>query len=127
MEQEAWVVAMALDELRLGKATHVTLDAGPVLLYRTDERVYAIGNRCTHQGAPLDRGPIRVGGSLSTVTCPAHGSMFRLEDGSVLRGPAHAPVHAYDVRVTSGTIELRRRTEAPSSNPVPPGPPSDTA
>jgi nitrite reductase/ring-hydroxylating ferredoxin subunit len=125
MQEEGWVVAMALDELRLDKATHVTLDAGPVLLYRTDERVYAIGNRCTHQGAPLDRGPIRVGGSMSTVTCPAHGSMFRLENGSVVRGPAHEPVPAYDVRVTSGTIQLRQRTQASPPDPRPPASPSD--
>jgi nitrite reductase/ring-hydroxylating ferredoxin subunit len=116
---------MALAELRLGKATHVTLDEGTVLLYRTAERIYAIGNRCTHQGAPLDRGPIRVGGSLSTVTCPAHGSVFRLEDGAVVRGPAREAVSAYDVRVSSGTIELRQRTEASPSDPGPLASPSD--
>ncbi len=88
----------------------MVLDDEPVLLYRTAERIYAIGNRCTHQGAPLDRGPVRAGGSRATVTCPAHGSMFRLEDGSVVRGPARERVPAYDVRVTSGTVELRRRS-----------------
>lgn len=108
--EDAWAAAVALDELRRDRATHVELDDGPVLLYRTAERIYAIGNRCTHQGAPLDRGPVRAGRSLATVTCPAHGSMFRLEDGSVVRGPAHEPVPAYDVRVTSGTVELRRRS-----------------
>ena len=102
---------VALEKLRHDRATHIVLDDGTVLLYRTAERIYAIGNRCTHQGAPLDRGPVRVGGSTATVTCPAHGSMFRLEDGVVVRGPAHEPVPAYDVRITSGTVEIRRRTE----------------
>jgi nitrite reductase/ring-hydroxylating ferredoxin subunit len=127
VEDEGWVAAMALDELRVGKATHLSLEAGTVLLYRTDERVYAVGNRCTHQGAPLDRGPVRVGGSLSTVTCPAHGSMFRLEDGSVVRGPAHEPVPAYDVRVTSGTIELRPRSEQRPPDSATSAPPTELA
>lgn len=102
---------VALEKLRRDRATHIVLDSGTVLLYRTAERIYAIGNRCTHQGAPLDRGPVRIGGSTATVTCPAHGSMFRLQDGAVVRGPAREPVPAYDVRIRSGTVEIRRRIE----------------
>jgi nitrite reductase/ring-hydroxylating ferredoxin subunit len=36
--------------------------------------------------------------------------MFRLEDGSIVRGPATAPEPAFDVRVNEGQIEVRPRS-----------------
>jgi nitrite reductase/ring-hydroxylating ferredoxin subunit len=67
--------------------------------------VFAILNGCTHQGAPLDRGVIKPGAE-PTVTSPAHGSMFRMSDGRVMRPHAHSPAPVYEVRVTDGTVEL---------------------
>jgi len=107
---EGWVGVMTLDELRERRSTRVMLGDDPVMLYRDGERIFAIGNRCTHQGAPLDRGPVRVSGAFATVTCQVHGSMFRLDDGAVARGPAQAPVPAYETRVTDGIVELRPRS-----------------
>ena len=107
MTDDGWISAMTLNELREGRATKVLVDGAAVMLYRSGERIFAIGNRCSHQGAPLDHGPVRVGGSEATVTCRAHGSMFRLQDGAVVRGPATEPVPAYDVRLADGMVELR--------------------
>jgi nitrite reductase/ring-hydroxylating ferredoxin subunit len=106
---EGWTAVCSLDDLPENRARGVAFDGSRVLLYRTGVRIFAIGNRCSHQGAPLDRGVVRVGGSEATVTCAAHGSVFRLADGSVARSPATEPVPAYDVRVTDGTIELKPR------------------
>ncbi|MGH9299762.1 MAG: Rieske (2Fe-2S) protein, partial [Acidimicrobiales bacterium] len=41
------------------------------------------------------------------VQCPAHGSIYQLEDGSVIRGPAASPQPVYEVREESGRIEVR--------------------
>lgn len=75
-----------------------------VLLYRRDGVIHAIADRCTHAGGPLHEG--QVDEDLC-VTCPWHGSRFRLEDGSVARGPATAPQRAFEVRVTDGSVEIR--------------------
>jgi nitrite reductase/ring-hydroxylating ferredoxin subunit len=107
---DGWVEVGALDDVRDGRATRVAVDGDGVLLYRSGDELFAIGSRCTHQGAPLDRGVLRVAGSQRTVTCPAHGSMFSLDDGSVVRGPASRPVPAYDARVEGGLVQLRPRT-----------------
>jgi nitrite reductase/ring-hydroxylating ferredoxin subunit len=106
-DDTGWATVLPLEELPEARATRVMLEDVPVLLYRSGDRIYAIGARCTHQGAPLERGPIKVGGSLATVTCQAHGSMFRLDDGAVMRGPAAQPVPAYHVRVSFGNIQLQ--------------------
>jgi nitrite reductase/ring-hydroxylating ferredoxin subunit len=109
MAEEMWTTVMSEADLPEGRSVKVLLEGKPVMLYRSGERLFAIGDRCTHQGAPLDRGPVKIGGSEATVTCLAHGSMFRLRDGSVARGPAMAPVAVYDVRIADGSVELRPR------------------
>jgi nitrite reductase/ring-hydroxylating ferredoxin subunit len=109
MSDDGWVGVMPADELPESKSMRIDLDGTPVMLHRTGERIFAIGARCTHQGAPLDRGPVRIGGTEATVTCPAHGSVFRLADGSVARSPATSPVPAYEARDNDGTLELKPR------------------
>jgi nitrite reductase/ring-hydroxylating ferredoxin subunit len=104
-----WTPVLAEDALTDGRPVRVEVDGEDVLVARDSERLFAIGNRCTHQGAPLHRGPVRFSGSLTTVQCPLHGSMFGLVDGKVLRGPATAPVPAYDARVNEAMVEIRRR------------------
>jgi nitrite reductase/ring-hydroxylating ferredoxin subunit len=74
-----------------------------VLLARTGGRVYALSDRCCHRSGPLHDGTLHDG----CVTCPLHGSTFRLEDGSVVRGPAAYPQPALETRVRDGQIEVR--------------------
>jgi nitrite reductase/ring-hydroxylating ferredoxin subunit len=102
-----WTVVGAAADLPEGEAVEVAIEGDEVLLYRRGEELFAIGNRCTHQGAPLHKGPIKSFGSLVAVICPAHGSMFSLNDGRVMRGPAMRPVTAYEVRIRDEQVEVR--------------------
>jgi nitrite reductase/ring-hydroxylating ferredoxin subunit len=108
---DEWADACSLDELSDPKKLRVTVDGDVVLLVQAEDRVFAIGNQCSHQGARLDRGVVKIGGSVRTVTCPAHGSVFRLDDGKVMRPPATKPVPAYDVKVEDGRVFVRLRAE----------------
>lgn len=109
MSDPGWTPIGALADLPEGRATTREVDGVTVLVVRSGERVVAIDDRCTHQGAALSRGPVRITDTLATVTCPAHGSGFRLDDGRVLRGPATRPVAAYDARISGGIVQLRPR------------------
>lgn len=104
-----WTKTVPLDSLSDGKPTHTDVDGSRVLLVRHGDELFAIGNRCSHQGAPLDRGPVRFGSSVRTVQCPLHGSTFDLTSGKVLRGPATRPVPAFETRVIEGVVEIRPR------------------
>jgi nitrite reductase/ring-hydroxylating ferredoxin subunit len=42
------------------------------------------------------------------VVCPWHHSRFRLDDGSIVDGPAVAPQPTYAVREQDGTFSVRR-------------------
>jgi nitrite reductase/ring-hydroxylating ferredoxin subunit/uncharacterized membrane protein len=81
-----------------------------LLLVRHEGRVLALGDRCSHRGGPLHAGEISDG----CVTCPVHGSRFRLEDGSVERGPSPYPQPTYDVREREGRIEVRSAHKQPT-------------
>ncbi|QCU77169.1 Rieske (2Fe-2S) protein [Citricoccus sp. SGAir0253] len=96
-----------LDEAELVPGTPRRVEAGDVsvLLARVGGAVTAVDSVCSHLGGPLEQGTIVDG----CVTCPWHGSTFRLADGAVVRGPASSPQPAYDVRVREGRIELRAR------------------
>ncbi|HEX3607026.1 MAG TPA: non-heme iron oxygenase ferredoxin subunit, partial [Candidatus Dormibacteraeota bacterium] len=101
-----WTRVTREAELGEGRPVCVTADRYDILLYRRDGSVCAIANRCTHAGAPLDEGAVDAGGE---VTCPWHGSRFRLRDGAVTRGPATAPQPAFETRIRDGNVEVRAR------------------
>jgi nitrite reductase/ring-hydroxylating ferredoxin subunit len=80
-------------------------DDVPLLVLRRGDTVTVLSDRCTHLSGPLHEGELIEGGSC--VQCPWHGSVFSLADGSVRRGPATAPAHAFEVRITDGRVEVR--------------------
>jgi nitrite reductase/ring-hydroxylating ferredoxin subunit/uncharacterized membrane protein len=105
---EDWTPALADAELVEGRPRRVTVSGVDVFVLRTDGSVHALANRCSHRGGPLHKGRV----DEDTVTCPWHLSTFRLDDGSVVRGPATAPQPGFDVRVREGMIEVRSRRGA---------------
>lgn len=102
-----WTDVAAVDDLRDGKPKRIEADGTPVLLLRQGDRIQAIGATCPHLSGPLDEGSIEG----DTVTCPWHGSVFRLTDGALIHGPAASPVAAYEARVKDGRIEIRANAE----------------
>jgi nitrite reductase/ring-hydroxylating ferredoxin subunit/uncharacterized membrane protein len=99
----SWTAVLGDDELPEGKPKRVAVGTTNLLLYREAGRIFCIANRCSHRGGPLHKGRIEGG----QVRCPWHLSVFRLEDGSIVRGPATAPQPAYEARVLEGRIEVR--------------------
>ncbi|MGD6978109.1 MULTISPECIES: Rieske (2Fe-2S) protein [Citricoccus] len=99
--------ADVLDAAELTPGAHRVVQAGPVsvLLVRDAEGITALDSVCSHMGGPLEEGTIADG----CVTCPWHGSTFRLEDGGIVRGPASVPQPAYEARVRDGRVQVRAR------------------
>ena len=94
--------AAALDE---GHTRAVDLEGRKVLLARVDGVVCAMEDACSHNGGPLSEGTVDDG----VVTCPWHGSQFRLRDGAVVGGPATFPQLRLESRVVDGQVEVRGR------------------
>lgn len=102
-----WTAVLDETQLQDGASAQAVAGDATVLLYRSNGHIHAIGSRCSHAGAPLEEGDIDP--ASCTVTCPWHQSVFRLEDGSVVHGPASVPQVAYDTRTHGGKIEIRLR------------------
>jgi nitrite reductase/ring-hydroxylating ferredoxin subunit/uncharacterized membrane protein len=100
-----WTATIPAADLPEGQTKEVQADGHEVVLYREGGQVYAMENRCSHAGGPLSKGEVHEG----VVTCPWHGSQFRLTDGSLRRGPATFPQLRLEARVNSGRVEVRGR------------------
>ena len=105
---EDWAPVMREGELAEGEPRYAEAHGVGVLVVRDADGVHALSNRCTHRGAPLDEGEFADG----CVTCPRHGSVFRLADGAVMQGPAAYPQPVWQVRVRDGVVELKAPVDA---------------
>jgi nitrite reductase/ring-hydroxylating ferredoxin subunit/uncharacterized membrane protein len=98
-----WTAVLDAAEVEEGRPRVVRAGDTEVLLYQEDGQLHALWASCTHQGGPLAEGRFADG----CVTCPWHGSTFRLHDGGVVRGPAAASQPVYQTRVSGGKVEVR--------------------
>jgi nitrite reductase/ring-hydroxylating ferredoxin subunit len=76
--------------------------SGPVAVYHIGGKLHAISDVCPHAGASLCEG--ELAGDI--VTCPRHGSQFRVTDGERVRGPADQDVATVRVLIESGDVFL---------------------
>jgi nitrite reductase/ring-hydroxylating ferredoxin subunit/uncharacterized membrane protein len=104
---QEWVPTVLEAELGEGRPACVEIAGVPIMVIRQGGKIHALANRCNHRGGSLHEGEIGEG----TVTCPWHGSVFKLDNGDLERGPAASPQPAYEARVNEGRIELRQATD----------------
>jgi nitrite reductase/ring-hydroxylating ferredoxin subunit/uncharacterized membrane protein len=105
--QKLEIVAKDLEDRKpvVGK----TKGGTEVFVAKLDDKIFAIANRCTHAGGPLNEGKW-VGQDRCEIECPWHKSVFCVKDGHVRRAPATFPEVAFEVRVgDSGAVEVRAR------------------
>lgn len=74
----------------------------PVVVVRDGRQVHVLAERCSHLSGPLSEAELADG----CLTCPWHGSVFRVRDGTVVHGPATAPQPVFQARVTCGIIQV---------------------
>ncbi len=94
---------MAVADLPEGAPTRATLGSTAVLLVRRGDVIHALKDTCSHAGGPLSQGELRDG----TITCPWHGSVFRISDGRVVHGPATSRQVRYQARINGDQVELQ--------------------
>lgn len=73
-----------------------------LVVLRQGSDVLALADRCAHLGGPLHQGTLTGADDDPCVSCPWHGSTFRLTDGAVVHGPATSRQPAFDTRIIEG-------------------------
>ena len=94
----------ALADLSDGMVMQVECDGTPVALARIGDRVFAIGDTCSHAEVSLSEGEIDV--EECALECWRHGSLFSLETGEALTMPAVRPVPVYSVRIDGADVVM---------------------
>jgi nitrite reductase/ring-hydroxylating ferredoxin subunit/uncharacterized membrane protein len=98
-----WTAVADEAGLRDGEPRQVEAGGVALLVVRDGGAVHVLADRCAHRGGSLSDGEVSDG----CVTCPLHGSRFRLADGSVERGPAAYPQPVLESRVQGGKVEVK--------------------
>ena len=92
--------AARLDDLPPAGGLAVRVFGRDVALFKTEEGVFAIEDRCPHQLAPLSDG--RLCGR--TIECRWHGWTFDLSTGSMPGLGGHPRVERFPVRIEDGWV-----------------------
>ncbi|XP_072518265.1 apoptosis-inducing factor 3 [Salminus brasiliensis] len=94
-EEEATAVVCMESDLKDGEMMEVDVGDHNVLLVKCDGEYSAIGNQCTHYGAPLSTGVLRG----QRVRCPWHGACFNVKTGDMEEYPAMDSLRCHKVKV----------------------------
>ncbi|XP_027239416.2 apoptosis-inducing factor 3 isoform X2 [Penaeus vannamei] len=95
------------DELPEEGMKSFDVEGGQVLVVRHKGKLSAIGSKCSHYGAPLEKGALCEG----RVRCPWHGACFSLETGDIEDFPGLDSIPKYDVEVVDGSVKVMASQE----------------
>lgn len=89
-----------VSEIPAGGRRRLEVDGIDIIVVNCDGELLAMEDVCSHDGAPLDDGPIDC--AAGTIECPRHGSLFDLRSGKPKTLPAYMPVETFPVEIDGG-------------------------
>jgi toluene monooxygenase system ferredoxin subunit len=102
-QEDAWSVALPLDELWEGEMVGLRLGRADVLLVNLGKgEIRAYDNRCPHAGSRLSEGRL----SAATLKCGSHLWEFDLRSGDSVN-PRNCGLRCYPVKVVDGVVMVR--------------------
>ncbi|HGY54930.1 MAG TPA: Rieske (2Fe-2S) protein [Caldithrix abyssi] len=96
-----WIKAAPARKVKERFGLGIKLNGLSIALFRHGGKVYALKNRCSHQGAPIHDGYVKEGYAV----CPHHQWQFRLSDGAFINNE-HIKLPTYPVREEDGIIYI---------------------
>lgn len=101
---EEFVNVGQVSDFPSGSKKKVQVGAEDVLVANVDGRLYAISNKCTHRGAPLDEGEIEG----TVVVCPWHSGRFDITTGRALKPPPTKDEACFEVRMQGTDVLVKK-------------------
>ena len=101
---DTFIQVADITDIDLNQSVSVELDGRAILICNTENGVFAVEDRCTHADIPLCGGQI-VGNFIS---CPVHGAVFDLSDGSVQAPPAFEDLETFEVKIDGTSISVKK-------------------
>lgn len=102
MPHEGFEKVASIDDIpENGVLAVVRSDGRQVCLIRSQGRISAVANSCTHQEFEMSLGDVLPDG---TIQCAWHGARFDCLTGEVRQGPALFPLPTYEVRLDGSSV-----------------------
>ena len=95
-----WVDVGGAADLSEAAPLSVEIDGHAVVVVRCGNELYAVEDRCTHDGEALDGAEVES----CQIICPRHGARFCLRTGEALTPPAYEPLRTYAAREENGRL-----------------------
>lgn len=102
-----WCDLGSVDQFPEGTPTRQVAADIPVLVVRHGDDFAVLHDQCSHMSGPLAEGELTSVDGVECVQCPWHGSVFRLDDGRPVHGPATAAQQRLDSRVHESRLEVK--------------------
>ncbi|XP_073421773.1 apoptosis-inducing factor 3-like isoform X4 [Dendrobates tinctorius] len=87
-------------DMKDGEMREFQVQGQSILLVRNNGVFSAVGNKCSHYGAPLSKG-VLVG---DRVRCPWHGACFNVKNGDIEEFPGLDSLPCFKVKVENGSV-----------------------
>lgn len=97
-----WVDVGSSAAVAEGVSLSVEVEGTAVVIVRCNGTLYAVEDRCTHDGESLGEAQVED----CQIICPRHGAHFCLRTGEALTPPAYEPLRRFAVREHAGRIQL---------------------
>jgi 3-phenylpropionate/trans-cinnamate dioxygenase ferredoxin subunit len=95
-----WIDVGGADAVSETAPLAVTVDGEHLVIVRCGIELYAVEDRCTHDGESLEGAEVED----CQIICPRHFSHFCLRTGEALTPPAYEPLRTYRVREQDGRL-----------------------
>jgi len=101
---EEFIQVADITDIDINQSQSVNIDEVDILICNTDNGVFAVEDKCSHADIPLCGGQI----TGNYITCPVHGAVFDLTDGSVQSPPAFEDLNTFEVKIEGTSISVKR-------------------
>ena len=99
-----WIDVASSAAVADGASVEAEVDGVPVVVVRCGADLYAVEDRCTHDGESFAGAQVES----CELICPRHGARFDLKSGEALTPPAYEPVRTYPTRAENGRVLVER-------------------
>jgi nitrite reductase/ring-hydroxylating ferredoxin subunit len=101
---EGYVKVGRVTDFPAGSLKKVAVGVDEVIVTTVGGKLYAITNKCTHRGGPLNEGELEG----STIICPWHGGKFDLTTGKVVSPPPMKDEASFTVKIEGSDVLLKK-------------------
>jgi nitrite reductase/ring-hydroxylating ferredoxin subunit len=93
-------LAAQSDAIPEGEVIACTVDGRAIAIARSDSKVYAFDDMCSHERSALSKGFVEG----SDIECERHGARFDMATGAVTLPPATEPIVVYTAVERDGQV-----------------------